>query len=174
MRRNDEQSRIASPGPCACPRSRPVPATNVNPLALDFFNNPDEGAFVSKDGNASFALRYAASPLLRVKRSGRLRSMKRGDCAASGFFNGPWKGVLKNLFSLGMTARFGYGFARTGPRRGYKTNPPYPPLTGGQEKAKPLCPAGAIALAGIIASAGTHRLFVPSLSRGAFLPLPPC
>ena len=36
-----------------------------------------------------------------------------------------------------------------------KDNPPYPPLSGGQEKAKPLYPAGAIALA------GAHRLFLP-------------
>ena len=35
-----------------------------------------------------------------------------------------------------------------------KGNPPYPPLTGGQEKAKPLSPAG------------THRLFIPPCQGG--------
>ncbi len=35
-----------------------------------------------------------------------------------------------------------------------KTNPPYPPLTGGQEKAKPLSPVGA------------NRLFLPPCQGG--------
>ena len=55
---------------------------------------------VSKDGErispsgANSALRYAAPPLLRVRRSGGLRRMRRGF-AASGFFNNPLKGGVK-------------------------------------------------------------------------------
>jgi len=36
----------------------------------------------------------------------------------------------------------GVGGDKTPPLRGSQGNPPYPPLSGGQEKAKPLYPAG--------------------------------
>ena len=59
---------------------------NAEPRNRDFFNNPDEGAFVSKDGErispsgANFALRYAASPLLRVRKAEPAPSEVEGAC----------------------------------------------------------------------------------------------
>ena len=85
------------------------------------------GSAVSKDGGAfppaglKFALRYAASPLLRVRRTGPLLGAK---------------GLLKSLWQ---------GSNPPTPLSGDKGNPPYPPLSGGQEKTKAPLPAAGVA-----------------------------
>ena len=52
----------------------------------------------------------------------------------------------------------GFGATEEGGSNGslHETQPPYPPLTGGQEKAKPPLPGG-----GASPSGGRHRLFIP-------------
>ena len=88
------------------------------------------GSAVSKDGGAfppaglKFALRYAASPLLRVRRTGPLLGAK---------------GLLKKSLARERTLPPRLRSTPNPPCQGIKATPPTPPYQGGKKKQKPLC-----------------------------------
>ena len=94
------------------------------------------------DTNAPFSVAFYLRRLLRVRKEALVVSRGR----IRGFFNNPLKGggysgmlLVRNKHHR-SSLRQGPPSATFPPTS--KGNPPYPPLSGGQEKAKPLLPGG--------------------------------